>query len=144
MAEDTVNQAALIAGLPESECRTRKLRIHGWLKNMDPKDPLCAYGSDAVYIRRIMDADPVMAERLHERLPYVKAEVVWAVRHEMALTLEDILARRTRSLILDAAASIDIAGEVADLMAQEVRQGAKWVRQQVEDFQTLARGYLPD
>jgi glycerol-3-phosphate dehydrogenase len=144
MAEDTVNQAALIAGLPESECRTRKLRIHGWLKNMDPEDHLCAYGSDAVFLRRIIDADPTMGEKLHDRLPYVKAEVVWAVRREMALTLEDVLARRTRSLILDAAAGIDIAGEVAHLMAQELGQDAKWVRQQVDDFITLARGYLPD
>jgi glycerol-3-phosphate dehydrogenase len=72
MAEDTVDQAALIAGLPETECPTRKLRIHGWLKNMDPADPLCAYGSDAVFIRRIIDADPGMGEKLHDHLPIPK------------------------------------------------------------------------
>ncbi|MGD9311190.1 MAG: glycerol-3-phosphate dehydrogenase/oxidase, partial [Desulfosarcina sp.] len=94
MAEDTVDQASLIAGLPESECRTRKLRIHGWLKNMDPQDPLAAYGSDAIYLRNLIDADPEMGEKLHAKLPYLKAEVVWAVRSEMALTLDDVLARR--------------------------------------------------
>jgi glycerol-3-phosphate dehydrogenase len=134
----------LIAGLPESECRTRKLRIHGWLKNMDPEDPLCAYGSDAVFIRRIIDSDPGMGEKLHGNLPYVKAEVVWAVRHEMALTLEDVLARRTRSLILDAAASMDIAGASADLMAKERGLGLQWQQQQVSEFKQMAREYLPD
>ena len=144
MAEDTVNQAALIAGLPESECRTRKLRIHGWLKHMDPEDPLCAYGSDAVFIRRIIDADPSMGEKLHDHLPYVKAEVVWAVRHEMALTLEDVLARRTRSLILDAAASMAVAGEAARLMAKELGLGSQWQQRQVSEFKQMAGGYLPD
>ncbi len=143
MAEDTVNQAALIAGLPESECRTRKLRIHGWLKNMDPEDSLCAYGSDAVFIRRIIDADPAMGEKLHDNLPYVKAEIVWAVRNEMALTLEDVLARRTRALILDAAASMAIAGETARLMAAELDQGPEWLHRQVARYNDLARGYLP-
>ncbi|WP_319408397.1 glycerol-3-phosphate dehydrogenase/oxidase [uncultured Desulfosarcina sp.] len=144
MAEDTVNQAALIAGLPESECRTRKLRIHGWLKNMDPEDSLCAYGSDAVFIRRIIDADPGMGEKLHDNLPYVKAEVIWAVRNEMALTLEDVLARRTRALILDAAASMAVAEKTARLMAQELGLGSEWQQQQVSEFKRLARGYLPD
>lgn len=143
MAEDAVDQAALIAGLPESECRTRKLRIHGWLKNMDPDDPLCDYGSDAVFIRRIIDTDPDMGATLHNRLPYVKAAVVWAVRSEMALTVEDVLARRTRSLILDAAASTEIADTVAHLMAQELKQGSEWQRQQISAFQSIAKSYLP-
>ncbi|MGD8703747.1 MAG: glycerol-3-phosphate dehydrogenase/oxidase, partial [Desulfosarcina sp.] len=123
MAEDTVDQASLIAGLPESECRTRKLRIHGWLKNMDPQDPLAAYGSDAVYLRNLIDADPEMGEKLHPKLPYLKAEVVWAVRSEMALTLDDVLARRTRSLILDTSASMAVASDTAQLMATELGKG---------------------
>jgi glycerol-3-phosphate dehydrogenase len=143
MAEDAVDQAALIAGLPESECRTRKLRIHGWLKNMDPEDPFCDYGSDAVFIRRIIDTNPEMGAKLHNRLPYVKAAVVWAVRNEMALTLEDVLARRTRSLILDAAASTEIAETTAHLMAQELKQGPEWQRQQISAYQSMAKGYLP-
>ncbi|BBO86322.1 glycerol-3-phosphate dehydrogenase/oxidase [Desulfosarcina ovata] len=144
MAEDTVNQAAQIAGLPESDCPTRKLRIHGWLKNIDPQDPLCAYGSDAVLIRRIIDAQPEMGERLHDRLPYCKAEVVWAVQNEMARTLEDVLARRTRALILDAAASMAMAEAVAGIMADVLGRDAAWIRQQTDGFMALARGYLPD
>jgi glycerol-3-phosphate dehydrogenase len=143
MAEDAVDQAALVAGLPESDCRTRKLRIHGWLKHMDPRDPLGAYGSDAIFLRRIIDADPAMGERLHANLPYVKAEVLWAVRHEMALTLDDVLSRRTRALILDARASMDIAEETARLMAAELGQSPDWIRAQVDAFGTMAKGYLP-
>ena len=143
MAEDAVNQAALIAGLPESECRTRKLRIHGWLKNMDPQDQLQAYGSDAVFLQRLIDADARMGAHLHPALPYTRAEVVWAVRSELALTIEDVLARRTRALILDAAASRAAATQVAELMARELGHDAAWQRRQVEAYQRLAGGYLP-
>jgi glycerol-3-phosphate dehydrogenase len=144
MAEDTVDQASLIAGLPESECRTRKLRIHGWLKNMDPQDPLAAYGSDAVYLRNLIDADPEMGEKLHPKLPYLKAEVVWAVRSEMALTLDDVLARRTRSLILDTSASMAVASDTAQLMAMELGKGERWQREQVAAYTRMAEGYLPN
>lgn len=143
MAQDTINQAAMIAGLPESDCPTRKLRIHGWLKNMDPEDPLRDFGSDAVFVRRIVDADPGMGAKLHPRLPYIKAEVIWAVRNEMAHTLEDVLSRRTRALILDAAASMAIAADTADLLAAELGQGAAWKSEQVAAFNRLAKGYLP-
>ena len=85
-----------------------------------------------------------MGEKLHDHLPYTKAEVVWAVRNEMALRLEDVLARRTRSLILDAAVSMDIAADAAHLMAQELGRGSGWEKQQVAEFQSLAQGYLPN
>ena len=144
MAEDAVNQASLIAGLPEFDCRTRSLRIHGWLKNLDAQDPLRAYGSDAVFIRRIIDADPSLGAKLHNRLPYVKAEVVWAVRNEMALSVEDVLSRRTRALILDAAASMESAEETARLMARELGQDVQWQHRQASAFKRLAQGYLPE
>ncbi|BBO78744.1 glycerol-3-phosphate dehydrogenase [Desulfosarcina widdelii] len=144
MAEDTVNKAALVAGLPESDCRTQKLRIHGWLKHMDPHDPLRDYGSDAVHLRRIVDADPRLGERLHESLPYTRAEVVWAVRNEMAMTLEDVLSRRTRALILDAAASLAIAEAVAETMAREMGKDREWQQRQVDAFEDMARIYLPE
>jgi glycerol-3-phosphate dehydrogenase len=144
MAEDTVNKAALVAGLPESDCRTQRLRIHGWLKHMDPRDPLRDYGSDAVHLRRIVDADPRLGEPLHESLPYTRAEVVWAVRNEMAMTLEDVLSRRTRALILDAAASLAIAEAVAETMALEMGQDRGWQQQQVVAFEELTRIYLPE
>jgi len=143
MAEDAVNQAALIAGLPEVDCPTRKLRIHGWLKHTDPDDSLAHYGSDAIAVRRIIDADAAMGEPLHANLPYCGAEVRWAVRSEMACTLDDVLARRTRALILDAAASIAIADPVARLMAAEMGKDETWIADQVAGFVALAKHYLP-
>jgi glycerol-3-phosphate dehydrogenase len=142
MAEDTIDQALLVAGLDERECVTKNLRIHGWLKNFDKKDPLHFYGSDAVSIRKLMETDSELGEKLHEDLPYTKAEVVWAVRSEMARTVEDVLARRTRALLLDAQASIEIAPEVARLMAAELGYDAQWMKEQTDAYTELAKAYL--
>ena len=142
MAEDTVNQALLVAGLNEHACRTKRLRIHGWLKHLDQNDPLHYYGSDVIYIKKIVNADPAMGEKLHKKLPYIKAEVLWAVREEMARTVEDFLARRSRSLLLDARASIDMAPDVARIMAGELGYDDDWQTDQVSSYTNLANEYL--
>jgi glycerol-3-phosphate dehydrogenase len=143
MAEDTINQAMMVAGLQERDCITRRMRIHAWLKNLDKRDPLHVYGSDAVYIKKMMRADPSLAETLHPELPYTRAEVVWAVREEMARTVEDVMARRTRALLLDARASIATAPETARIMAAELGRDAAWIEDQVAAYTVLAEGYLP-
>ncbi|MHC1725154.1 MAG: glycerol-3-phosphate dehydrogenase/oxidase [Syntrophobacteraceae bacterium] len=143
MAEDTVNQALLVAGLDERDCVTKKLRVHGWLKNYDRQDPLHYYGSDAIYIKKIVNADPSLGRKLHQMLPYIKAEVLWAVREEMARTVEDFLARRSRALFLDARASIEMATEVARLMATEMNYDDNWRNAQVDGYTKLAENYLP-
>jgi len=125
MAEDCVDQAATLAQLPEKPCVTRQLHIHGFpdsAKEHAPKEfgSLAVYGSDAYEIRRLIDSDARLGEPLHAALPYIKAEVVWAARHEMARTVEDTLARRTRALFLNARAAIAMAPAVADLMASEM------------------------
>lgn len=142
MAEDTVNQALLVAGLEERECSTKKLRIHGWLKRFDKKDPLHVYGSDAVAIKKLAKADPALGHPLHPDLPYIRAEVVWSVRQEMARTVEDFLSRRSRSLLLDARASMDMAPEVARIMAQELNRDQDWATAQIEEYLELAKNYL--
>lgn len=142
MAEDTVNQALQVAGLNEQACVTKELRIHGWLKHFDKNDPLHYYGSDAIHIKKIVNADPPMGEKLHPNLPYIKAEVIWSVRQEMARTVEDFLARRSRALLLDAKASIAMAPEVARIMAEELRYDGKWQKGQVDAYTSLAQGYL--
>jgi glycerol-3-phosphate dehydrogenase len=144
MGEDTINQAALAGSLEERNSRTKNLRIHGWLQGGDRKDPLQVYGSDAGRIRELINEQPGWGERLHARLPYVKAEVIWAARHEMARTVEDVLARRTRALLLDARASIEAAPVVAELMAVELGHDAQWRRAQEKDYTELAKGYLLD
>ena len=142
MAEDTVNQAMMVAGLPEQDCVTKALRIHAWLKNVDRHDSLHVYGSDAVYIKKLMRADPGLARPLHPALPYTRAAVVWAVREEMARSVEDVLARRTRALLLDARASIEAAGPVAGIMAAELGRDAAWADEQVAAYTELAGGYV--
>jgi len=142
MAQDTIDQAATIAGLNIKECITENLRIHGWLKNVDKKDPLYYYGSDKVSLRKLIDDRPELGEKLHERLPYLKAEVVWSVRNELAITVEDVLSRRTRAILLDAKASVEMAPEVARLMAEEAGQDKEWEKIQVTEYKRLAKNYI--
>jgi glycerol-3-phosphate dehydrogenase len=105
-------------------------------------DPLHFYGSDAEHIRELMMPDRSLTVRLHPNLIYCKGEVIWAVRNEMAMTVEDVLARRTRSLFLDARAAMEAAPTVAELMAREMNKGEAWQREQVEAFNKIASGYL--
>lgn len=142
MAEDTINEAAVVAGLDERKSVTENLRLHGWLKNSEAADPFELYGSDAPALKKIASDREDGNPRLHPNLPYTAAEVVWAVRREMARTVEDVLARRTRSLLLDARASIEIAMPVAELMAAELQRDQQWIEQQVEAYSRLARGYF--
>jgi glycerol-3-phosphate dehydrogenase len=142
MAEDTVNQALLVAGLDERECVTKKLRIHGWLKHFDKTDPLHYYGSDAIHLKKMIQTDPGLGEKLHPELPYLKVEVIWAVQKEMARTVEDFLARRSRALVLDARAAMDIAPKVARLMARVLTYDEDWKTRQVDAFVKLAKNYL--
>jgi len=143
MAEDTIDAAALVAGLDERRSETVHLRLHGWLKNpAETEGLLKLYGSDAPAVRRTMREQPGGDEPLHPNLPYFKGEVAWGVRREMARTVEDVLSRRTRSLLLDARASIAAAPEVAAIMAKELGHGANWQAEQVAAFTEVAQGYL--
>jgi len=141
MAEDAVNQAAMLARLPEKSCVTRTLNIHGFHPHAEKFGALNVYGSDALVIQDLMRAHPPLAERLHPALPYCRAEVVWAVRVEMARSVEDVLARRCRALILNAAAAVEMAPEVAALMAAELGHDDAWQRREVAAFTQLASQY---
>jgi glycerol-3-phosphate dehydrogenase len=144
MAEDGVNQAATLARLPEKPCVTRNLNIHGFHRHAEKFGPLAVYGADALAIQDLMRADPHLAEPLHPALPYCGAEVVWATRIEMARTVEDVLARRTRALFLNAKAAIAMAPRVAALMAQELGYDEAWQVKEVISVQDLAKGYVVD
>jgi glycerol-3-phosphate dehydrogenase len=143
MAEDCVNQAAMLARLPEKACVTEHLRLHGFHQSADAFGPLSVYGADAPLIQDLMCAEPALAEPLDAALSYTGAEVVWAARHEMARTVEDVLARRTRALFLNARAAIRMAPRVATLMARELDRDGAWQAQQVESFGKVARNYCP-
>ena len=142
MAEDCVDQAATLARLPEMPCPTRALNIHGFHRQASRFGPLAVYGSDALHIQDLIRSEPGLGAPLHPALPYCGAEVVWAARFEMARTVEDVLARRTRALFLEARAAIDMAPKVAELLARELGRDVAWQRDQVEAFREVARGYL--
>jgi glycerol-3-phosphate dehydrogenase len=142
MAEDCVDHAATLARLDERPCVTRTLNIHGYHQHPEQFGELRYYGSDAASIKDLIAANPELGRRLHDALPIVAAQVVWAVRHEMARTVDDVLARRTRALFLNAAAAIAMAPEVAQLMALELRRDAAWQQAQWAEFIALAQHYL--
>lgn len=142
MAEDCVDHAATIAKLDERPCATRTLNIHGYHQHPEQFGDLGFYGSEARAINDLIAADPDLGRRLHAALPIVAAQVVWAVRQEMARTVDDILARRTRALLLNAAAAIEMAPEVARLMAAELQRDAAWEQSQADGFVSMARNYL--
>jgi len=141
MAEDCVDQAATLAQLPERPCVTRKLKIHGFHTSGGQFGDLAVYGSDAPEIRQLIAEDARLGEQLHPALPYLKGEVVWAVRHEMALTIEDVLARRTRALFLNARAALEMAPATAELMRRELRWNQTETVSQLHQFQTVASKY---
>jgi glycerol-3-phosphate dehydrogenase len=142
MAEDAVDQAETMAGFEERRCTTEHLQIHGWTKQQITTPNLRVYGADAAAIKELAQSDPGLAEKLHPELPYIGAEVVWAVRQEMARTVEDVLARRTRALLLGARASIEAAPKVAELMAHEMGADEAWKRESVANFETVAQNYV--
>jgi glycerol-3-phosphate dehydrogenase len=127
MAEDAVNQAVKIAGLTEKSCVTESLKI---------------YGADTTIIRKLIEENPEPAEKIHASLPYRKAEIIRAIRDEMAQTVEDILARRTRALFLNARAAIEIAPQIARVMADELGKDESWIQTQIEEFNETAEKYF--
>jgi len=142
MGEDAVSAAAQVAGLDERPSVTSGLHIHGWREGIAAGEPWQVYGSDAAALKQMLAENPAWREPLHRALPYCKGEVVWGVRREWARTVEDVLARRTRALLLDARASIAAAPAVAELMAKELGKDREWQESQVAEFCELARGYL--
>lgn len=142
MGEDTVTAAAQVAGLDDRPSVTGSLRIHGWQENA--AGPWQVYGSDSTALECLLDEAPAWRAPLHPALPCCAGEVVWAVRREWARTVEDVLARRTRALQLDACASITAAPAVAGLMAIELGKDRAWQESQVNGFCELARRYLPE
>ncbi len=145
MGEDAVDIAARLAGLAGRRSGTAELRLHGWSEAAPAGGMSRArsmYGADGEKIDALVEADPELGRMLHPRLPYRMAEVVWAARSEMARTVGDVLARRTRALFLDARAAIEAAPGVAACLAGELGRGETWQCAQVESFAAVAAGYV--
>lgn len=142
MGEDAVERAAQVAGLAERPSASAGQRIHGWCEG-EQAEPWGVYGSDAGQVRALIAEEASWDALLHPGLPFRACQVIWAVRREYARTVEDVLARRTRALFLDARASMAMAPGVARLMAAELGRDEAWRQRQVAEFQDLAAGYLP-
>ncbi len=143
MGEDVVDKAIAVAGLDPRPSRTEHLNLFGWSADTRGNEPFSVFGSKARDIKLMIKSDPSLDRMIHPNLPYRLIAILWAVRHEMARTVEDVLARRTRALILDARASMDIAPEVAAIMAPELSKDKTWENEQVKKYIDLARKYLP-
>jgi glycerol-3-phosphate dehydrogenase len=128
MGEDVINRMEVVAGLPVRPSITAELRIHG--------------AGEREETALLTKERAELGERIHPALNYTQADVVRSVRQEMARTVEDVLARRTRALLLDAKASIEAAPCVARLLARELGRDPDWVQAQVSAYTALACGYV--
>lgn len=142
MAQDTIDEAIKVAGLPNRPTGTKDMPLHGAMEVPD-RTPNSVYGSDIAKIEALAKVEPGLEQTIHPRLPYTFAECLWSIREESTTSLEDILSRRTRSLLLDARASMEAAPKVAHLIARELGHDAKWEQNQVEEYLALAKTYLP-
>ncbi len=140
MAEDVVDHAITLGDLEPQPCGTADLHIHGYHQNAERFGRLAYYGSDAPKIEQLLDGPDGTA--LHARLALTAGEVRWACRHEMARTVDDVLARRSRTLLFDAGAAIEVAPLVARLMAEELDRDDAWSAEQIRTFASLASGYM--
>lgn len=136
MAEDAVNAAEACAGLSSRPCVTADLRLHGATARAGAD----AYGSE----RDLIDTLPGAGRRIHEGLTLSEAEVRHAVRHELARTVEDVLARRHRALFMDVGLALAAAPAVARVLAAELRRDGAWCEAETARFRALAAGFLAD
>jgi len=139
MSEDLINTAQSVGGLPERACISHSLPIHGYDYNSDWSNPLHVYGTDIEKIHKLDDAGN---ESLSDQLYLSKNQISWAVREEMAMTVEDVLARRSRALFLNAKATLALAPKVAQIIADEAGHDQDWIDQQIKEFTALTQNYL--
>lgn len=142
MAEDTINKIISLGLLPKKDCLTEDLSIHGAMETDEKNNHLYIYGTDQQYLKKLIEIQPNLGEKIHKDLDYLKVEVVWAARYEMARTIEDVLARRVRVLFLDAKKSIEMAPIVAEILAEELNKDRTWIDKQIEEYTALAKAYI--
>ena len=144
MAEDCIDRAIESSGFTSRPSMTHELRLHGCPADSPAASParFQSFGTDASLIEKMIDDQVELGEQLHPDLPIRAAEVVWAVRNEWARTVEDVLARRTRALFLNARVAITMAPEVARWMAKELNRDATWQSTQIQAFEQIAKNYV--
>lgn len=151
MAEQTVTKAAEVAGLPRSNGATESLKLEGsersrsdLISQRSPVgDPDLLYGTDISAIKELEKRWPELAKPLGEDLPYRLSHAVFGVREEMAETLEDVLARRTRALFLNTAEAVAAGQRVADAITKFAGLNADWAEVEVTNLPDSARQFRP-
>lgn len=144
IAEDIIDKAITVHHLEKKPCKTEHVSIHGNKKTnaLDRENHLYIYGTDIPQIIELQNTQTELSEKLHPNYNYTMAEVAWAIRHEMARTVDDVLARRVRLLFLDARAAIASCEKVANLLAKELGHDEIWIRNQIVEFKNIAKGFL--
>jgi glycerol-3-phosphate dehydrogenase len=127
--------------LKSAKCITSHLKLTE-ISADNSAERLHIYGDHFIDIKKLISEKPELGMPLDPRLPYTRAEIIWICRNEMPLKIEDILARRTRSLFLDARASAEIAGDVAGIMANEFGYDLNWQKEQVKSYHELVKNYI--
>ncbi|MDQ3277640.1 MAG: glycerol-3-phosphate dehydrogenase/oxidase [Bacteroidota bacterium] len=140
MGEDMVDRVEAHLGWQHRKSATASLPIHGYTEGVNWNDPFYFYGSDAQPLQQSMNGSA--GKWISESLKIHKMQVRWAVEHEMARTVEDVLSRRTRALLLDAKESIRICPEVARLMAEALGKDERWIENQIQQYTQLAQQYM--
>jgi glycerol-3-phosphate dehydrogenase len=140
MAEETIDKGIKAGIIEAKKCITRNFSFYSDSKPLE-SDRLKIYGNQAFEIENMIKRQPDLGELIHLKLPYTKAEIVWICRNELPRTLEDMLARRTRALFLDARASAEAGPVVAEIMAKELGFGKPWKDSEISRFNNLVMNY---
>ena len=140
MGEDTINTAALVGGLKEQKCKTKKLKLHAYEEQPDRDNPLHVYGSDRIIIESM--GKPEDNKSLSEKFYISKNLILWSIEREMAIHLEDVMARRVRCLFLDAYETVKIAPKVAKIMADALNKDQEWIEKELVHFNAITKNYI--
>jgi glycerol-3-phosphate dehydrogenase len=140
MAEETLDKAIKAGLIPARKCITADMRIQVD-NDFHPGKKFMSYGSDSGIIEKLVSENTKLGRRISDSFPYTMAEIVWSCRTEMPVALADMMARRTRMLLLDAGKSKEAAPVVASIMAQEMGHDQSWQMDQLEKYGKLVRNY---
>jgi glycerol-3-phosphate dehydrogenase len=141
MAEETIDRAIKAGILEKKKCKTRNFCFYSNNRSVK-SERLKIYGNQAHEIEKMITDQPDLGKLIDQQFPYTKAEIVWICRNEIPRTIEDILARRTRSLFLDVVASKDAAPVVAEIMAKEFGFSRSWQDSQTLQYNELIINYI--
>ena len=142
MAEDTIDKAIHMKLVEPKACITKTLHIHGYRPKPNLDDHCYVYGADEPALHKMEEENSTFKEKISPKYEYTVGEAVWAVRNEMARTVDDVLARRVRMLYIDAREALAVAPKVAHIVASELGRDEAWEQAQVESFTEIAKKYI--